>query len=369
MEEGSAGVGLACQGGQQDGSRRASRSLQLRAPRAVDTALGKPPSGPTPRLGSILLFATALGGWDPKIPLMGTEVDMGRQERPLDPDAGEVERFAADLRALRERAGNPGYRALALRAHYAVTTLSQAAAGNRLPTLEVALAYVRACGADEAAQQEWCSRWRRLARQFDLPGQPRPRQDGACVPDAEEPGKSASAPAAALRTRDRIGTRELVGAALACLAILLLAILLTIPGDQTTRSPVLTRVVLPPDGADPRESGCARDAVNLDVADVAVLRPLQRVYGKVFLRYSPSCLSAWPRFENNPMTPRGSHLVLATIRPVDHQETDYADVFQGEWIWGNMLQTTHGCVMVRAVLTVAGQPPAIGMTRCMRPDH
>jgi hypothetical protein len=58
-----------------------------------------------------------------------------------------------------------------------------------------------------------------------------------------------------------------------------------------------------------------------------------------------------------------------TIRPTDHQQNDYADVFQGEWIWGNMLQATRGCVMVKAVLTVAGQPPAIGLTRCLPPTQ
>ena len=147
--------------------------------------------------------------------------------------------------------------------------------------------------------------------------------------------------------------------------LILAAILFTISTDQATESPVAVRAVLPPDGADPRQSGCAEGAVDLDVADVAILRPLQRVYGRVFLRYSPGCLSAWPRFEDNAMTPRGSRLLLATIRPADHRETDYADVFQGEWVWGNMLQATRGCVMVKAVLTVAGQQPAIGLTRCI----
>jgi hypothetical protein len=287
---------------------------------------------------------------------------MGRLERPLNPKAGEVERFAADLRALRERAGHPTYRSLALRAHYAVTTLSQAAAGNRLPTLDVALAYVRACGADQAAQQEWCRRWQQLAGQLD----PDP-QKGEPAPAAAQPVGSAVTSGVASGRRPRAAAK-LAGVALVCLLILT-ASLLTITADHATRAPVSVRVVLPPDGADPRQSGCAGDAVDLDVADVAVLRPLQRVYGRVFLRYSARCLTAWPRFEDNAMTPRGSRLLLATIRPIDHRETDYADVFQGEWIWGNMLQTTRGCVMVKAVLMVAGQQPAIGLTRCIHPGQ
>lgn len=65
-------------------------------------------------------------------------------------------RFAAALRALRESAGKPTYRAMAQRAQYGVTTLSQAAAGKHLPTRAVTLAYVKACGGDVI---EWERRW------------------------------------------------------------------------------------------------------------------------------------------------------------------------------------------------------------------
>lgn len=50
-----------------------------------------------------------------------------RPERPLDSDGGPVQRFAADLRRLRREAGNPGYRQLARRAHFSVTSLAEAA--------------------------------------------------------------------------------------------------------------------------------------------------------------------------------------------------------------------------------------------------
>lgn len=81
---------------------------------------------------------------------------MPRPESRLDPHAGVVQLFAHDLRLLRERAGCPPYRALALRAHYAPATLARAAAGRELPTLAVTLAYVRACGGD---QEHWENRW------------------------------------------------------------------------------------------------------------------------------------------------------------------------------------------------------------------
>ncbi|WP_063757767.1 hypothetical protein [Streptomyces fulvoviolaceus] len=84
----------------------------------------------------------------------------GRTEGELDPEAGPVAGFAAELRALREAAGKPTYRAMAQRARYGVTTLSQAAAGKQLPTRAVLLAYVKACGGDIV---EWERRWREVS--------------------------------------------------------------------------------------------------------------------------------------------------------------------------------------------------------------
>ncbi|MEU3994043.1 helix-turn-helix domain-containing protein [Streptomyces platensis] len=81
---------------------------------------------------------------------------MGRPENPIDPQDGPVQRFAYELRKLRDGAGAPAYRGMARRVGYSAATLSQAAAGERLPTLPVLLAYVRACGGDE---EEWRRRW------------------------------------------------------------------------------------------------------------------------------------------------------------------------------------------------------------------
>ncbi|MGQ4404095.1 hypothetical protein ACN6K4_005700 [Streptomyces hayashii] len=82
---------------------------------------------------------------------------MGRPERPLDPTAGPVPRLAYELRKLRTNAGNPSYRSMAQTAGFSATTLSQAAAGERLPSLAVVRGYVRACGGDPG---EWADRWR-----------------------------------------------------------------------------------------------------------------------------------------------------------------------------------------------------------------
>lgn len=87
---------------------------------------------------------------------------MGRRERPLDPTEGAVARFAYELRKLRQETGGLTYRAMAARAHYSTATLAQAAAGDRLPSLQVTLAYVAACGGDP---DEWERRWHQAAEE------------------------------------------------------------------------------------------------------------------------------------------------------------------------------------------------------------
>ena len=84
---------------------------------------------------------------------------MARRPRPVDPDEGPLQAFAYDLRQLREKAGNPTYRILAKKAGYSPATLSEAARGQRRPSLDVTMAYVGACGGDA---DEWRLRWQDL---------------------------------------------------------------------------------------------------------------------------------------------------------------------------------------------------------------
>ncbi|WP_262058974.1 helix-turn-helix domain-containing protein [Streptomyces sp. STR69] len=113
---------------------------------------------------------------------------MGRPESPLDPEAGPVQRLAYELRQLRREAGGITYRVMAGRVDFSAATLSEAAAGERLPSLAVVLAYVRACGADSG---EWEGRWRRTADEEAG----RPEEDEGATPPYRglarfEPGDS-----------------------------------------------------------------------------------------------------------------------------------------------------------------------------------
>jgi hypothetical protein len=93
----------------------------------------------------------------------------GRPERPIDPNAGPVARFAESLRQLRREQGNPAYRELAAHALFAPSVLSTAAGGFTFPSLRVTLAFVRACGGDPV---EWQRRWEVAAA--ELAGQAGP---------------------------------------------------------------------------------------------------------------------------------------------------------------------------------------------------
>ncbi|MGM1062249.1 nSTAND1 domain-containing NTPase [Saccharothrix sp. Mg75] len=115
---------------------------------------------------------------------------MPRVEQPLSPDGSALTQFAVDLRLLRVRAGSPSYRKLGRVAHYSATTLSEAAGGRKLPSLEVTLAFVRACGGEE---EEWERRWHSVAAELNArPALPVESPDVADV--APYPGLRAFTP-------------------------------------------------------------------------------------------------------------------------------------------------------------------------------
>ncbi|MER5862957.1 helix-turn-helix transcriptional regulator [Kitasatospora sp. NPDC002040] len=105
----------------------------------------------------------------------------------MDTTGGAVAEFASRLRRLRADAGSPTYRDMAASAMYSASVLSSAANGHRLPTLQVALAYVQACRGD---REEWRRRWLVAAAGGGVPVVgPRP-----AVPAAESQGPGPGGP-------------------------------------------------------------------------------------------------------------------------------------------------------------------------------
>jgi hypothetical protein len=79
----------------------------------------------------------------------------GRPERSVrDPDS-PAGRLAVRLRAFRERAGAPSYRAMAAGRGVSASALSEAARGDRFPSWEIVRVYLQACGIDPAAELPW----------------------------------------------------------------------------------------------------------------------------------------------------------------------------------------------------------------------
>jgi hypothetical protein len=121
-------------------------------------------------------------------------VGTARSVASIAPDG--LEAFARDLRALRAKA-ELDYPEMAELSHYTMKTLASAAGGLRLPTLPVAVAYVRACGGNVT---EWEERWQKLATKVtaDAAKKRRPDDDERPEPSdapAIEPPPALKAPA------------------------------------------------------------------------------------------------------------------------------------------------------------------------------
>jgi hypothetical protein len=101
----------------------------------------------------------------------------------------DLEAFARDLRALRA-AVDLDYPEMAETSHFEMKTLAAAAGGLRLPTLPVAVAFVRACGGNIA---EWEDRWQKLADRLTAEAARKRRGDGE---ESAEPVEPTDAPAA-----------------------------------------------------------------------------------------------------------------------------------------------------------------------------
>lgn len=134
-----------------------------------------------------------------------------------------LERFAAELRNLRLRAGQPSYRVLMDRTRFGRTTLSEALNGNRMPTWDVTRALVTALGGDES---EWRTRWAEVATGRPAP-ESTPEPPGRAENLESDHGNEHRSP----RRRLRVALL-----AVAVLTVGLAAVLVLSTGDDLSRT-------------------------------------------------------------------------------------------------------------------------------------
>ena len=290
---------------------------------------------------------------------------MGRREQPVDPSGGPLQSFAHDLQVLRRQAGEPPYRAMARRVGVSYTALSQAAKGERLPTLATTLAFVRACGGDDSEERRWRQRWEQILTELVA---------GSTVEQEEETGSGLTAPSGPSqlpssgitirsgpsRTGRRIakvvGTAAVLGSTLV-VGMFIGARVITTNVTQAASRPVIHPIV---DGQDPYIGGCGHDQQPLERQPIYFKDG--KSYGWVVLFYSHACGGAWA-YVLGPNS-RSWRVYVAANRVDDNKMA--ISSFQGNSApnsWGNALSTRTGCV--RAEAWVGNGPHAV--TSCWRP--
>jgi len=297
---------------------------------------------------------------------------MGRPERPLDPESGPQQLFAAQLRQLREDAGRPTYRAMAAVVKYSAPALSRAAAGERFPTLDATLAFVRACGGDGSA---WQLRWQHAHGELMAEGpEPPPGRDAAqpdgTTDDQPPPDKPArrgrpQVLAVALR-RNRLAV---------LLAVTMTAVLVNLvftvhaasqSGSRAAAGPSPGLIGLHPvDGADPYISRCGSDQVRIEQRTWPITWPDGKLYGRLALYHSSACQASWG-YVYGPNSPAWT--VVITAQRQGQAPASAPSSFRGVAppnTWGNLLSDRTGCVQAEAYVVAAdGLRGATAMTSC-----
>ncbi|WP_026212186.1 helix-turn-helix domain-containing protein [Longispora albida] len=221
-------------------------------------------------------------------------------------------RFAEALRELRRQSGDPSLRELERRTHFSRTALSQAASGQKMPSLQLALAYVTACGGDPA---EWTGHWERATAQARL----------ARVPDVIVERKTPARPA------------------------------------------------WPPqalaDGADPDRAGCSEDAVTVCAQRVGISEG--RVVGQIQLRLSPWGQAVWARFEG---TSSLDHLAARAFVEIElgarrtglgETHTLFRAEYAHDYMWSDLLLAGERPVRAEAAVYMDGVLVGSGTTQAL----
>jgi hypothetical protein len=315
---------------------------------------------------------------------------MGRRPKPVNGEIKELADLAEGLREAHRAAGKPPLRTLAMRAHYSASTLSEAASGRRLPSLPVVLAYVTACGADSAG---WEDRWRiasaaveahiasaardrdasadtslatahdRHLSEDEMDGDSRSLDDNG-GPGPQSVGAVAASGFGRAISRNR-RARTFLWAVCGTAVMLALAGYLawtktSVPNATSVamsgpRAPA--RVIK--EDTDPHDTGCDQGQVET-VASANLYGPDRFFLGYVWLRYAPACGAMWTRFEPAAGMAEfsGAKVTIWLVRPTDGRTLRYDTPYLGEFVYGNMLQTSHGCLEAEA--TVIAPHPTQG---------
>ncbi len=239
--------------------------------------------------------------------------------KPDDPTHAKVRlaAFVDDLKRLRRSANQPSLRKMSQRSNYSHTALSGALSGNRLPSKELTIAFVRACGGNV---DEWRDRWEQENAVLNADG------DSPIGPYDESP---------------RYGMKLLAAVGVVLLVVGAGAGVVRWSGRTAEAPPQPAPAAA--DGSDPQEQRCDVDAVHATTTPVG-----EPPHGTLTLRFSARCRAAWPLFVSNERVPPGAVIHLETRRPSDGAVTvfDYPFVV-AEKVWsvfGNNLRTTSGCL-------------------------
>ena len=203
--------------------------------------------------------------------------------------------FAAGLRALRGKAGEPSLRTLEAAVHYSRTTLSEAFSGKVLPSLPVTLALVSYLDGDAA---EWERLWQEAKAAVDAPTDPYFRVASALAPQLVE------------------------------------------------------------DGADPDAAGCHDDARTVHARKIG-LTGRNAILGQIELRYSPSRHAAWGRFLGYDPLKHLAHrhtvdILVSVVRTPDGERMSVRDDYWFDYHWCDLLVTGRGIFTASASVFIDG---------------
>jgi transcriptional regulator with XRE-family HTH domain len=120
------------------------------------------------------------------------------------------------------------------------------------------------------------------------------------------------------------------------------------------------------DMADPETTGCVGKVEHAD--EVSVHDPPQHLAGKLQLRFSPLCGTSWARFEPSGGLATTPPIVIEVNlrRPADGAVAPFSVAYDGLPAYGNMLVSSHQCVVAELVIHRGNSASPTFRTACRR---